>query len=512
MGACFALALAGGALTGGSVQAATSDTPFGAVTTKPPGNEKSFGYRMAAARYDYNGDGANDVFVANADKGRVYLLSGKDLAAPRDETQPLRVFQDPEGKDGRFGQWIFSVLGDVNGDAQPDIAVGDPTDDAVWVMSGKTAKVIQRLDNPSAFPWDRYSERIGRAGDITGDGASEVIVGAAGYDVPEGCGRYTGVTPCSHGQGRAYIFDGATGALVRTLELPAEDVPFVKLYGASEPTRGCRPNVAGGCNFGNAVQGPGDVDKDGTPDQLVAANLLNDGQGRMYLFSGKTGKLIRKIDSPEPDLDLNGPTNGDDDAFADFGFQDAAPLSPGDVNGDGHADVYGASMDQDGPAGRSQGKAWVFSGEDIAAGDSATVFSTALYDLNDPTPQRGNFGWSMDKTDDNKDGVPDLYIGQAQHHAGQGSGGTYVFDGAKGSPLKTLDMPASCPEDGILGWSLAAPGDLNGDSEADYVAGAPFMDIPFGNDPGWDRGLVFGFVSNPPSSLPTACSDLQSEE
>jgi hypothetical protein len=37
-----------------------------------------------------------------------------------------------------------------------------------------------------------------------------------------------------------------------------------------------------------------------------------------------------------------------------------------------------------------------------------------LYALNDATPEfGGQFGWSMDKTDYNGDGTPDLYIGQA---------------------------------------------------------------------------------------------------
>ncbi|MBW3567194.1 MAG: thrombospondin type 3 repeat-containing protein, partial [Proteobacteria bacterium] len=62
-----------------------------------------------------------------------------------------------------------------------------------------------------------------------------------------------------------------------------------------------------------------DTDGDGVPDQLVDAPAYGAGPagpmggriGRMYLFSGATGELIRKIDNPTQQ-----PGSG-------FGFQDA---------------------------------------------------------------------------------------------------------------------------------------------------------------------------------------------
>ena len=118
----------------------------------------------------------------------------------------------------------------------------------------------------------------------------------------------------------------------------------------------------------------------------------------------------------------------------------------------------------------------------------------------------------MDKTDYNKDGVPDLYIGQSPHHAGGGPGGSSVMDGSTGSALKVLDLPESCQQNAALGWSIAAPGDLNGDGDPDFVAGAPLFDIPQGNGT-VNQGMVFTFVSDP-GSLPTPCSaeDLGSAE
>ncbi|CAA9584883.1 MAG: Alkaline phosphatase, partial [uncultured Thermomicrobiales bacterium] len=194
----------------------------------------------------------------------------------------------------------------------------------------------------------------------------------------------------------------------------------------------------------------------------------------------------------------------------------AEPLAPGDVNRDGRADYYANGFSQNGPTGLdTAGRAWVFSG----------ATGAVLYEVIDPTPAAGGqFGWSLAKTDYNKDGTPDLYVGQSPHHVPGGpgtavdqSGGTYVFNGRDGSLLKSLELPASDAQPGAagnngnnLGWGIAAPGDLNGDGEPDYVASGPFTDVgPSARDcqaptPGCiqDVGREFFFLSNAPRATP----------
>ncbi len=479
---------------------ATPDTPFDTFRLGSPSSEAhaTWGYRAAAAR-DLTGDGVNDFFVAAPTEniegaregGRVYLMSGADRSV-------ARVFDPPPADrvdDLVFGFFI-SVPGDLDGDGKDDLAVGsDPVDprvpQRVWIYNGATGALIDKIDNPATQANTRFGTRVGRAGDVSKpgadaapvsgqDGKPDLIVGDSSYD--DGAVR---------NQGRAYIFDGATRKLFRTLDLPAAD----------------RPCEA--CSFGGAVQGPGDVDKDGFEDQLVDAYGQEQSKGRMYVFSGATGGLIRAIDAPQRKVGGN------------FGFQDAAPLSPGDLNGDGHDDVYGNGFDHDGPAGPSQGRAWVFSGAEIAKGGG--VLNTPLRTLDDPTPsQGGQFGWSMAKTDYNHDGTPDLYVGQAPHHGGgDQNGGTYVLDGKTGSPLKALEMPACDKQDGgapfgpNLGWGLAAPGDLNGDGEDDYVAGAPYYDVGASQNQG--RAYVFQSSDTganpspgpPGSSAGVTCTELR---
>ena len=224
---------------------------------------------------------------------------------------------------------------------------------------------------------------------------------------------------------------------------------------------------------------------DGIPDQLVSAFGYNNYQGRMYVFDGKTGALRLKIDDPSPQ-------GGGPDAGALFGFQDASPFSPGAVDSSGAANIYGNGFTQNGPAGQGQGEAWVFDG----------LTGKVRYVLNDPTPTGGGqFGFSETTTDYNKDGTPDLYIGQSPHHVpgANEDGGSYVLDGKTGKLLKAFELPPgdsqpSTPTNGgpRLGWDVAAPGDLNHDGQPDYIASATYIDV----GANMDQGRVYVFLSH----------------
>lgn len=477
-------------------QGATPLTQYQTVKISSPDPQLKgrWGERVALT-HDLTGDGVNDYFITMLHysptpalnfAGRVYLVNGKT-------GQIFYHIDSPEPQaNAQFGFFI-NVIGDLDRDGKNDIAIGTDAQNVgpnvgqgkAWVFSGGDGHVLYALDNPAPQANARFGSRIGRAGDVTGDGVKDIIVGASNNDIPAGCGNATPVpSGCRKNQGQAFIFNGATGALVRTLDLPAED---------QVPAGTCSSSCG---TFGIAVQGPGDVNGDKVTDQLVDAgsynfytgtgtpcgapepNGCNEGQGRMYLFDGKTGALLRRIDDPAPQ------------EGAVFGFQDAAPLSPGDVNQDGVADIFGNGFAQNGPAGEGDGRAWIFSGKT----------GEVIRELKDPTDTPGGqFAFSESSGDYNKDGVPDTYVGQAPHEVAGAdeNGGTYVFDGRTGALLKSLTLPASetqtaTPTNGgpRLGWSSTYVGDINGDSQADFVANTPFADATF-----MDEGKVYAFLS-----------------
>ncbi len=497
--------------------AATSATPFEPTRVDAPDPQDGGNWaERSAATEDLDGDGVNDIFVAVspynigalAQAGRVYLLSGRTRSV-------IYSIDSPEPQEGALFGFFISVLGDVSGDGKDDLAVGARGQDVytgagapcgqpesngcnenqgrAWVFSGASGAPLYRLDNPKPEPGAVFGSRIGRAGDLNGDHRSELIIGAPGNDAGTagpGCG---GVDPdpvparCRRNEGQAFIFDGsADGLPARNVALRTLDMP--------DPTTDAAGSCAANCGgFGGSVQGPGDVDGDGVTDQLVDAGNFRANRGRMYLFSGQSGLLRAKIDNPSG-------------AAATFGAQDVAPLAPGDLNGDGRAELYGNGFAQFGPTGPFEGRAWVFDGKATVTQGTGAV----LFELGDPTPEAGGqFGWSMDDTDYNHDGTPDLYVGQSPHdyrdpERNNHYGGTYVFDGRNGSVLKRLELPASDvqPNDSFgpsLGWTASAPGDLNGDGEDDYVAGAPYLNV--GSNV--DQGRLYAFLSGPTPAEPT---------
>ncbi len=153
--------------------AATPSTPYDVkkVDSVNPQGTQRWGERLATAA-DLNGDGASEFYSAALSEnignlnnaGRVYLHNGKDGSI-------IRIIDPPEPQAGaQFGFYI-SVFGDVNGDGKPEIAAGTDAQDVP----------------------------------ITGPCLST--------PAPEPNG-------CNEDQGKAWVFNGATGAMLYALDNP----------------------------------------------------------------------------------------------------------------------------------------------------------------------------------------------------------------------------------------------------------------------------------------------------
>jgi hypothetical protein len=213
--------------------------------------------------------------------------------------------------------------------------------------------------------------------------------------------------------------------------------------------------------FSFAVADAGDTNRDGANEILLGAPgpTAAGGPGYLDLVSGKTGELLHRF---------VGERSGDA-----FGW---AASSAGDVDRDRHADILVGA-----PAFHDQataGRAYIYSGrtyELIRSFDGRVLgeeFGSGV-------------GWTEDV---DRDGVPDQIIGarDAPAHDGQPRGQAYVYSGKTGSRLYTI--PAS-PFGGQFGsFFVAGVGDVNRDRTPDVYVG----DYADGtNGPGAGRAAVF---------------------
>jgi hypothetical protein len=391
-------------------------------------------FGAAAAVGDVDADGAADLVVgAPGDgdgAGGAYLYSGRAItgANPR----PRLALTDTAARPGdALGATI--AIGDFDRDGFADVAVAAPgagcavlcahrdRDDShagrVLIWRGGPAGLAPSpprvLTAPASASFDRFGAALA-VGDLDGDGAAELIVGAPGQGK---AGGDRGVD-----RGAVYVYRGSVAGLV--------DVPLE--LEAPVPLDHDR--------FGFAVAA-GDLDGDDLADLVVGAPGADDGDARdgglVYVFHGRAEGALR---TPDQVVAIRA------GAFARFG---SALAVCGDVDGDGLGDVVvGVSR-----AGRGAALVYRGSREGLAAAP------LVLADPDPPSPgaPADDFGAAVAGVGDlDGDGLADILIGavSARDRAGR-EGRILVYRGAVGGiapvPLG-LDGPA---EQAHFGRALA---------------------------------------------------------
>jgi hypothetical protein len=319
-----------------------------------------------------------------------------------------------------FG-WVAERLGDLDGDGASDFLVGAPTSAAggtnagrAYVYSGRTGALLHVV---TGQPNERLGYAVAGVGDADGDGVPDYAVGGpgnVGLQVPL--------------PGRVTLFSGATHAVLRNWSGTPDSF------------------------FGADVNGAGDVDGDGMGDVVVGAprtSVAGRLAGRVALLSGGTGATLWTRD---------GLAAGDLLGTAVGGL--------GDLDGDGKPE-QGAGARNAGP--KAGGLAYVLSGADGSVARTLHPSGTAV-----------DFGWFFvhDAGDVDGDGVQDVYVADfADAWQGPNTGRGYVYSGASGERIRTMNAEASGDGFGV-GRGI---GDVDGDGNADLFlaawtssAGAPF--------------------------------------
>jgi hypothetical protein len=406
-----------------------------ALTLESDQTEAQFGISVACAG-DVNADGFADLIVGSRyyDKGQVnegaaFIYQGsKDGLNPA----PISVLESNQGD-----AWLGSAVapaGDVNGDGFSDVLVGSYAFDngqkdegSVFVWYGKANATSANSQEINGFQNGcQFGHSVADAGDVNGDGFGDIVVGAFDYNSGQ---------PNS---GAAYVYYGS-------------------LQGIDLNTVTKIENVSGSTMLGYSVAGAGDVNADGYDDIIIGdmgyfvswdpqKGLV---EGAALVYYGSPQGLNKNTFSV---LKTN-------QTISSFG---SAVSSAGDVNGDGFDDVMVGDPNYDKQF--DEGAVYIFHG-------SSQGINTTPAIILEGNQQSGELGISIaDAGDINGDGFDDIVAGTPFYNDGQSiEGATLIFYGSSSGISNNVTSLANNLGQGSLGYSASGAGDLNGDGFDDIA-------------------------------------------
>jgi hypothetical protein len=420
--------------------------------------------------------------------------------------------------------WLgFSVsgAGDVNRDGIDDFIMGAPQFDppsrdsagAAVVIFGKRGTWadidLASFTSGSAGFWilgaatgDQLGYSVSGAGDVNGDGADDVIVGAST------------ASPADRSRaGACYVLFGHSNATAFT------NIDLVNFQSgqAGFKIRGARARDA----LGVTVSGAFDINDDGYSDVLVGANSYDgtannrvDCGAAYVIFGHSTGTSFAEIDLVDLSSNRGFQITG---AVADNSLGRAVS-SAGDFNHDGCDDIV-IGVPQASPSALNYA-----GGVCILFGRKGSTPFTNVDMLTFTTGTTGmmvlggvaedQFGWSVSGGSDvNGDGIHDIVVGILRLQGAPSV--TYVVYGRTGTPTASIDLRAglstaegfkitSGAQGDANGRAVAMAGDFDGDGVGDIVTGA-LTNSPSDRFSAGAAFLIYGQASVLPSPtiLPT---------
>jgi len=386
---------------------------YTAVDSPRPVPGQSFGWGIASG--DFTGDGEADLLVAQAQTGpgQVFVFDGVT-------GEHIDTIDPPEKNPGGAND---ETLAFVYVETMPDIGS---------CPGGDGADADEICDDTTIGP---------------GDGIPEIITGSRNLKVNATDGSTPPVN-ADRNIGRAYVFDGATRAVLKRIDMPQAD-RMAQLERSASP------------QFGRLVmslQGMAPCAGDAGENNGVGVGACPDLPQTVRIGDVNAGGA--------PDLVITARN------FVETGAQAASGSQCRAVNA----------------ASCTSGKAWVYAGEDIAGSDPDEILETAIYSIQNPEAQTGGaeFGGNVTRVGDaTGDGAPEFVIAARNldyplddpDAAFVDVGAAFLYNGATGALMSTIVSPEPQPRSQFsASFNSGRPvGDLGASLNPDVLLAAPLQ-------------------------------------
>jgi len=298
--------------------------------------------------------------------------------------------------------------GDLNGDGYVDMLAGgyyyshdgNTGAGAVWVVPGAATRYgFEQSVEPFAkyvggerYTYLAYFGATLDAGDLDGDGQSDIVIQGRGYN------SYSGGVFGIYGSGSA-----PSGTQVIT------DAADFTYQGASSSSY-----------FGQySTQIPGDLNDDGYDDLVVGQYQANSYAGAVYVFFGEADELGGG-DSGDADVTINGSGSS---TYLGYGR-----TAMGDFDNDGQNELAVGAYRQSTGGQNYNGGIYLYT-VDADFGTTTTEYdlADAVHTIDGPTSTYAYMGWHVASGEFNGDGFDDLMSGAYGNNGYKGTG--YVWFG-----------------------------------------------------------------------------------